>query len=205
MKIHGEVQQGSDEWLQLRCGKVTASELHNIMKLDGTLRTGEGPHKYLCAKAAEIYRGRPEFAKGSWTMDQGHFREAEAVPWFEMRYDVDVQRVGFIDADLPLFGCSPDGLIGDHSGLEVKCPEPTAHVRYLLADEVPSEYFLQVHASLLVSGRPQWRFLSYHRDFPKLVLTVERDEKLMSTMAESIATFTAKLTAAVETLHNMEP
>jgi len=121
-----------------------------------------------------------------------------------MRYEMEVQKVGFIDSDLTLFGCSPDGIIGDNDGLEVKCPEPTAHVGYLRDGGLPSQYFLQVHGALLTTGRPQWHFLSYHRDFPKLVVVVERDDRLMNRMMESLAEFTTELQEAVELLHGME-
>lgn len=204
MVIHDSVEQGTLEWQKLRCGKVTASELDNILKLDYSLRTGDGPHTYLCRKAAEIVRGQVEFGGGSWATEQGHVREESAVPWFELETDCEVQRVGFIEADGGMFGCSPDGLIGEDGGLEVKSPEPTAHVKYLLAGKVPNDYWLQVQGSLFATGRKWWTFVSYHRDLPKLVIRTERDEEAMQKIGESLATFTAKLNAAVAHLKSLQ-
>lgn len=201
--IH-DVIQGSPEWASLRCGMLTASELDSFIKLDGTLRTGDGPHSYLCRKAAEIIRGRVENSFGSWATEQGHVLEESAVPWFELEFDCEVRRVGFVEADANYFGCSPDGLIGDDEGLEIKSPQPTAHLKYLLGGKVPNDYWLQVQGSLLATGRKRWRFVSYSRDFPKLVLTVDRDEAFMATLGASIATFAAKLASAVAQIRAME-
>lgn len=196
--------QGSPEWVGLRCGMLTASELDSFVKLDGTLRDAAGAHTYLCRKAAEIIRGKVENSGGSWATDQGHVLEESAVPWYEMEFDCEVRRVGFVESDGPMFGCSPDGLIGEDDGLEIKSPQPTAHVKYLLGGKVPNDYWLQVQGSLLATGRKRWHFVSYSRDLPKMVLTVERDEEFMATLAESIATFAGKLTEAVARIRALD-
>lgn len=201
--IHNVIQ-GSPEWLGLRCGMLTASELDSFVKLDGTLRTGDGPHSYLCRKAAEIIRGRVENSGGSWATEQGNILEESAVPWFELEFEKEVRRVGFVESDGPMFGCSPDGLIGADEGLEIKSPQPTNHLKYLLGGKVPNDYWLQVQGCLLATGRKRWHFVSYSRDFAKLVLTVERDEEFMATLGKSIETFAAKLTAAVAQIRAME-
>ncbi len=168
------------------------------MKLDGTLRTGDGPHTYLCRKAAEIIRARVENSGGSWATEQGSILEERAVPWFELEFEKEVRRVGFVESDGPMFGCSPDGLIGDDEGLEIKSPQPTNHLKYLLGGKVPNDYWLQVQGSLLATGRKRWWFVSYSRDFAKLVIPVDRDEEFMATLGDSITTFAARLTEAVE-------
>ncbi len=79
--------------------------------------------------------------------------EAEAVAWYELQRDVTVQRVGFVLRDNEKVGASPDGLVGEDGGLELKCPLPKTQVARLLDGELPAEYRPQVHGALLVTGR----------------------------------------------------
>lgn len=175
-----ECQQGSDEWLQARLGIVTASELDSIISPLWKARTGEGVQTYLAKKIAERWSGRPLAAYHGGSMEQGSMREEEAVSWYELEHDVTIRRVGFILSDDGEMGCSPDGLLdGEGSvlaGIEIKCPEPHTHIRWLLDGRLPAEHRAQVYGSMLVTGLRRWRFLSYCRGFPPLLLTIDWDE-----------------------------
>lgn len=192
MKIH-EVDQGSLEWMQLRAGIPTASELDALLTPKWKIKTGAGPQTYLEKKLAEWWQGGPlPGFSGAFDMEQGQILETEARPWYALTYNVDIQRVGFITTDDGTAGCSPDGLING-SGLEIKCPQAHTHVGYLLAGVLPDEYAAQVHGSLFVTGLPAWRFVSYRRGFPPLVLEVERDEEICETISNALALFQEQL------------
>ena len=66
----------------------------------------------------------------------------------------------------PAVGASPDGLIGEHGGLECKVPSAPWHLLYLAGGVVPSKYRGQVQGSLWVTGRAWWDFMSYHPGLP---------------------------------------
>jgi len=132
--------------------------------------------------------------------EQGQMLEIDARRWYKFTYDELLLDAGFIVHDDGRCGCSPDALIGDYSGLEIKSPQPTNQVRYFLEGVVPKDYIVQVHFSMYVTGLKTWRFVSYARSYPKLVLTVERDEKICATIAEALAGFYAKMDAALERL-----
>jgi len=126
--------------------------------------------------------------------------------------------VGFVTSDDGKIGCSPDALVVSGGpgvvfepvkdtlvrGIEAKCPELHTHVKYLLDDEdgptVPKDYRAQVQGAMLVTGAPSWTFLSYARNFPMLVIEVERDEKAISVLREAIGEFNARLDEAYEKL-----
>ena len=97
--------------------------------------------------------------------------------------------MGLITDDAERVGCSPDGLIGEDGGIEIKCPEGPAQIRYLLAGELPPEYVAQVQGSLFVTGRKWWRFLSYRRKYPSMMLTIEPDAQFQLALAEAIQKF----------------
>lgn len=188
-KIH-PVTQGEAEWLQLRVGKVTASELSALVTPEFKIRTGEGPNTYLCEKLAEAWRGKPLPQFSSFATEQGQLLEDEARSWYAFTHDDHkVHNVGFIEHDDGRCGCSPDALLGEDGGLELKCCQPTNHVRYLLAGTLPKEYAAQVHMSLYVSGRAWWRFVSYRRGYPAFMLLVPRDEEIMAKIAAALVAF----------------
>lgn len=188
MKVHNCIQ-GSKEWLSLRAGVPTASEFHRLVSPTWKIRTGDGPTTFLCEKLVEAFTGAPLPQTGGFgAMEQGTILEGEALPWFELEYG-PLERVGFCTTDDGRIGCSPDALFGDDSGVEMKAPQAQTHVGYLMAGELPSDYSAQVHGAMLVTGRPTWRFVSYRRGFPPLVLVVRRDEKIQAVLREALNGF----------------
>lgn len=188
-------KQGTDDWLEARLGIPTASEFDNLVTPLWKVKAGEMVETYLAKKLAERWRGAPLASFSGGAMEQGSILESEAIPWYEFEYNVTVRRVGFVLSDCGKSGCSPDGLITDDMGLEVKCPEPHTHVKYLLDGELPKAYAAQVQGSMLVTGLPAWRFLSYCRGFPSLVLTVKADSEAQVALAEALDKFNARLDA----------
>ena len=202
MIIH-DVQQGCGEWLSLRAGIPTASEFHRLVSPTWKIRTGDGPTTFLCEKLAEAFTGAPLPQTGGFgALEQGTLLEEEGIPWFELEYG-PVQRVGFCTTDDKRIGCSPDALFGDDSGVEMKCPQAQTHVSYLLAGDLPSDYSAQVHGAMLVTGRPSWRFVSYRRGFPPLVLIVKRDEAIQKVLREALDAFLERFDAGLARLKGM--
>lgn len=200
MKIHTQAQ-GSLSWLELRAGKVTASEIGELITPQGKPRTGERPQKYLHLKLAEHMLGGPlPSIGGSFAMEQGSIREQDAIPWFEMETGLEVCKVGFIETDDGRAGCSPDGLIGDAIGIEVKCPQANTHVKYLLDWDLPDQYVMQVQFSMLVTGRKEWKFLSYCPGFKPLLLSVAYSTTAAQAIHDTLTAFYAEFDAAYEKL-----
>lgn len=193
MKIRRDFQQRSVEWMIARAGIPTASEFDNIFTSTFKLRDGEMIKTYACKKAAEkwIGGGLPGF--NTFDMDQGNILENEAIPWLEAALEKRIERIGLLTDDAGLMACSPDGLIDETQGVEVKCPAIHTHVRYLVSGILPQEYAAQVHGSLFISGFQSWRFFSHCRNFPPLMLVIERQQDIMEKIEEGMADFTALL------------
>ncbi len=200
-KIH-TCLQGSDEWLALRVGKVTASELDRIVDSKFEPRTGEMPKTFLYEKAAEAFRGQPLPGFSSWETEEGQAIEDEARRWFAAFTSHKVRTVGFVETDDGLFGASPDGLLDEDGGLELKAPQVTNQIRYFLEGRVPPAYLAQVHGCLYATGRPWWAFVSYRRHYPAFVIKVERDEEICAKIETAVRAFHVKLAAALAKLRN---
>jgi hypothetical protein len=192
MQIH-PAKQGSPEWLTARSGIVTASESHNLFTPEFKERTGEMRKSYLAVKLAERWIGGPLPGWTSVDMEIGRILEEECLPFFELTTGETIQRVGLVTRDDGRCGCSPDGLIGEESGIEAKCPRPETHVKYLISGTLPKDYAVQVHTSMFVTGRPSWYFMSYARHFPPFILQVKQDAGIATELARVIAEFNAEL------------
>ena len=196
MKIHRDIEQGGVDWSILRSGKVTASELDNLLTPKLAIRDGAMVNTYLHQKLAEKWIGGPlPSVQGVWDMEQGQILEEYARPAFTLETGIPVEKVGFIETDDGTLGCSPDGIIGTESGLEIKCPRMETHIGYLLAGKLPEAYAAQVHGSMFVTGFAQWYFCSFRRNFPPLIITVERDDEIQERIAEAVDGFRVKLAA----------
>lgn len=189
--------QGSGEWKKARLGIPTASTLSQLVTPEGKLRTGQGPETFLYRKLCERLLGYSNDDANSYDMEQGAVLEREARGWYAFERDADVSEVGFCLTDDGRVGASPDGLVGTDGGLEIKCFAPENSLRTLLSGEVPKDYVIQVQASLWVTGRAWWDFLSYSRQWPALVVRVEPDPKLQKAIGEAVEAFYAKFEPAL--------
>lgn len=198
-------KQGSTEWALARAGVVTASEVDALVTPLFEPRKGEGVKTYLYRKAAERVMGQPVDSGGTFAMDQGNVVEKIARPWYAFKYNVEVETVGFCLSDDGKTGCSPDGLIGKDSGLEIKCPQPPTHCKYLLEQRVPPDYLAQLHMSMYVTGRPMWVFVSYSPYLPPLVVHVLRDDAIQAKLRDALAAFIPQLDEAETRIRGMMP
>jgi len=199
-----DCKQQSPEWLAARLGKVTASEIDALVSPELKIRTGKGPQTYLYRKVAEKLLGYMPESATTFTMAQGTVIEAEAIPWYSFEHNVQVDRVGFCESDDGRIGFSPDGLIGEDGGIEVKSPQPAKAVEYLLENEVPVDYRLQVQFSLYVSGRKWWKFISYSRQLPALVIHVEPHAETFKAFDMALKIFHEKFDAKLAQVAKMK-
>ncbi len=200
MIAHREYAQNSLEWLAARAGIPTASEFDQLLNHKFEVRKGAMPQSYIAKKVAEAWSGSPSAGYMSIDMEAGHILEEEAKPWYALEYGQTIDNVAFVTTDDGRVGCSPDGLLGDDGGIEIKAPLAHTHTRYLLDGTLPADYAAQVHGSMYVTGRPWWKFLSYRRHFPPLLLTIERDEKIQAAIGEALELFLMQFSQAMKRL-----
>lgn len=196
MKIHRTLEQKSWDWFKARAGKVTGSELGNLITDKGAIRawTAAMPNSYLHRKLAEKWRGEPlQSFQGNQQTDQGNMFEEDARKYFASLLEADIQTVGGIESDDEKLWCSPDGIISETVGLEIKCPNADTHVGWLLdGQQVPEEHVLQCQFALFVTGWKTWQFLSYCVDLPHLAVPVEPDADIFATISEALGDFQAR-------------
>lgn len=157
MKVH-KMMQRSDEWFDIRRGKFTGSDFPTVANgKKATKKTLE------LKKAAEIITGTyAESTYRNFHMERGVELEDDARLAFELEIGAGIDEVGFIEMN-KYTGVSPDGLIGDYAGVELKCKDAHTHLKCLL--EGDRAYKWQIQGSLFVTGRNIWYFASYNPTF----------------------------------------
>jgi len=163
--IYREVEQGSDSWLEIRRGKVTASRVADVL---AKTKTGVSASRanYLIELALQRVTGVIEPSFMNDAMQWGKDNEQTARTAFEVAHNVFVDQVAFVDhPTIKDFGCSPDGVIGD-SLLELKCPYQSAVHWSYFKDGCPSKYYTQIQAQMSCTGAKSVWFVSYDGRMP---------------------------------------
>lgn len=152
-----EVEQGTAAWHSLRCGRVTASRVKDVM---GTKAKREG---YLMELVNERLDGLCAEHKVTDAMEWGLLYEGAARDAYRFKCECTVEHPGFYTCDdIPWFGASPDGTINGVKGLEIKCPfNGSNHLRYIEGGDVPKEYLDQVLSGMICTKMKAWDFVSY--------------------------------------------
>ena len=194
MIIHKELIQRSEDWLKLKCGKISASKVSAIMGARGIGKTGR---TYALELLAQRLVGEEEPQYVTDAMQTGIELEPVARDIYERHTHTTVVEVGGIEADGLWY--SPDGLIGDLGLLEIKCPQRKQHVNNLLSDEVDPQYIAQLQFGLMVTGRKFIDFVSFNPDFDNdhamKIITVARDKQYIRIMNDRIIEFNVLLDA----------
>ncbi len=144
MIIHKDVKQGSQEWKDLRLGKITGTHLKGVL--------AKNPRTLMKKILAERATGQPKDFFQSASMQRGTDTEPIARRAYEARTGHKVTEVGFIQhARFPFVGLSPDGIIYNPQQIvtratEFKCPDSETHIDYILDNVLPSEYESQALA-----------------------------------------------------------
>ena len=193
------VKQGSDLWKQVRQGHVTASNIADVMAKGKGESESITRHKYKMRLLAERIAIAPMFdSYSNPAMEWGIEQEQYACIAYEENKYVLVQRTGFwLHPTIKWLGVSPDRLVGDDGLIEVKCPNSTTHLDYLMTNKVPAEYVKQIQCQLWVTGRQWCDFVSYDSRLRKnnqlLIVRTERNEELIAEMEVEVKKFLAEI------------
>jgi putative phage-type endonuclease len=209
-----DCEQGTPEWMQARCGKPTASKIGDTFSF---LKRGDKKGAETAARAAykaaivsEILTGHTSDTYVSSYMEHGTEMEPLARVAYERKFDVMVETVGLvIHPAIERSAASPDGLVGDDGGIEIKCPQTATHLAYIFADELPAQYEPQVMWNLACTGRQWWDFVSFDPRLPRhqqlFVKRVYRDEMRFAEMELGVIQFLKEVDEMIARLNTLMP
>ena len=199
MKVYN-CEQGSEEWLKCRLGKLTGSVAHTIAT------SGKGLETLCLEKATEILTGIISDGYKNDAMQHGNDYEAEARSIYELETGNTVIQVGFCEVN-EFVGVSPDGLIGDDGLIEIKCPTDKTYTQYLIDGVIKPEYYSQMQMQMLITNRNWCDYVVYNPNFKKTIIIkrVKADKEHMEKIGAGLGYGMRKIKEIVEKANkNME-
>lgn len=177
MEIFTDIEQGSPEWLNMRLGLITCSEIKTIRS------NGAGAQTYINGLVYERITGESSkvFVGNEWT-ERGHELEPTARDLYQEKTGVFVEQVSFIkNLD---FGYSPDGLIMNNEfapipigAIEIKAKQPAEQIKILRSGEIPKDHTDQLDGGMLCAELDWIDFVSYCPNLPVFIKRVYRKDR----------------------------
>lgn len=194
LTIHEELDQGTPDWFNARRGLMTASELNLILTPKLKIADNEKTRSHCFELAAQRLN---DFTDPSWDGEnalRGWADEIRARDLYSEHF-AEVKEVGGMVRDFGDFKlwCSPDGLVGEDGGIEVKSRLQKHQTKTVFENAVPEEHMLQVQAFLLVSGRGWIDYLSYSGGTPLWRIRVEPDEAVHAAIIQACTAFEERI------------
>jgi len=191
------IEQGTDAWKMLRCGKVTASRVADII---AKTKSGYSASRdnYMAQLICERLTGTVAESFTNAAMQHGTETEPYARLAYEVNQNVLVDQVAFVPhPTIEMAGASPDGLVNTDGLLEIKAPQTATHIDTLLSESVPTKYFTQMQFQMACTGRKWCDFVSFDNRLPEelqlFVKRVPRDDVYIRLIEAEIVQFLAEL------------
>lgn len=203
---HPQVTQGTDEWLAMRCGLLTASEMKLIVTPTLKVASNEKERAHLYELLAQRVTRYVEPMYVSDDMLRGQEDEFYARQAYAEKH-APVEECGFITNDRWGFtvGYSPDGLVGPDGLIECKSRRQKYQVQTIIENvtggTIPADYLIQCQTGLLVSEREWLDFISYSGGLPMAVVRVWPDDAVQGAIIEAAAAFEARLQEKLAIYH----
>lgn len=202
------IEQGTPEWHTLRCGKVTASRVADIMRKTKS-GVSASRQRYLGELVAERLTGVPHQGFKSPDMEWGNANEDNARQFYAFMNDVELETIAFVPhPTIEFAGASPDRLVGNDGLLEIKAPAIHTHIETLLTGVIEPDYQKQMTWQLACTGRQWVDYCSYEPRLPEnlrmFTKRFERNEAEIKTMESEVERFLAEVEDTIHQLSRLE-
>lgn len=205
-----KIEQRTPEWFECRLGKVTASKINAVK---AKLKSG--------GESAERrnYRAQLVCERLTGTKQDGGFTNAamqwgtDAEPLARAAYEAHtgelVSEIGFIDHPTILMsGASPDGMVGDDGMLEIKCPNTSTHIDWILDGGVPSEHQGQMLWQMACAEKQWCDFVSFDPRMPQhlqlMIVRLHRDDDRIAEITQEVAKFLDEVEETINKLQTIQ-
>lgn len=196
-----QLDQGSEEWLTARRGKITGSRFKDARD---KLKGGQ-PSKACLGYAMDVARERiggsapSKFQNAA--MRTGTEQEPFARAMYEARTGHMVDEAGVYLSDDAVFGLSPDGLIDEDGVVEIKTMVSSDTLFTAVADGDVSAYMDQCLGYLWLLGRQWVDLILWCPDLNHMAIhRITRDEDAIEALEADLMSFSRLVTQYENTL-----
>lgn len=196
--------QRSPEWVAARLGSLGASCVHEVVARTKTGFAASRANR-MAALILERLTNQPQDTYVNAAMQHGIDTEPEARAFYAFTRDIDVREVGLVKhPKIRWTHASPDGLLGDDGGLEIKCPQAGEHLRFLMERTIADKYVIQCQWGMACTGRQWWDYCSYNGAFPDhlrgVIQRIPRDEPRIKELEAAVMAFLTETEQALAKL-----
>ncbi|EJF83606.1 lambda exonuclease family protein [Bartonella rattimassiliensis] len=200
------MEQRTAQWFQARLGKVTASNVYNVISKTAKGTPTSKYEDYKIKLITERLTGQTSPYYETEDMRWGIEHEEDALKEYAFIYDTEVTQCGFIQhPTIKMAGASPDGLIDKDGLIEIKCPRSTTHMRFFIDNEIKPEYHAQMQFQMACTERKWCDFISYDPRFTNQashlrmkVKRIYRDEKQIKEINQAVEAFLAEIEQEIQ-------
>ena len=202
-----EMEQYSDEWWNMRCGKPSGSNAKKLVSSTGAL--SKSMSDYSIELAGDKFAGKSlnSFEGNKWT-ERGTELEDDARVDYQMRTQQAVTQVGMVTDDLERWLVSPDGLVGENSMVEIKCLSPKVHIKALMyhdkTGKTPTDYVSQCQMQMMVAERDSCDLFLYSPDLPSIIIKQTPDPVFFEKLEKQLRTCIAERNIALKLLEKFD-
>ncbi|XP_028168468.1 uncharacterized protein LOC114358650 [Ostrinia furnacalis] len=144
------LQSSCSEWLELRRSLLTASNFGRVVKR----------RKASCSNLVKDILYKESLSHVN-SIKHGKENEKKALKQLALQENVQITPCGlFIDEDIQYLGASPDGLIGDDTIVEIKCPITAFNksVREAVENKKVSFYKINKRGEMVINQTHAWYY-----------------------------------------------
>ena len=203
------IEQGTPEWHQIRLGKVSASRMAELLAKTKTGAFAASRAKYMAQLLCERMTGEPTEFFTSQAMQRGVDVEPVARAAYEAENLTSVEQVAWVEhPTIPFSGCSPDGLVGEHGLIEIKCKEIHNHLDSILNDRIDPDHQTQMMWQMACTGRKWCDYVCFDDRAPEglqlFIKRLERNDELIQKMEDEVRTFLKDLESMIQKLNEIK-
>ncbi len=157
----------------------------------------------------ERMTGEPTEFFTSQAMQRGTEIEPVARAAYEAENFVSVEQIAWVEhPTIPMAGCSPDGFVGEHGLIEIKCKEIHNHLDSILNDRIDPDHQAQMMWQMCVTGRQWCDYVCFDDRAPEglqlFVKRLHRDEEKIKQMEDEVRTFLKDLESMIQKLNEIK-
>ena len=202
------MEQRTEEWLQARAGKVTASGFKHVLAKTRKGDATAARTTYLWQQVIERLTGHRAPVVETFAMRWGTEQEPAALQAYLDAHMVQVRSVAFVQHATLAVGCSPDGLVceggADDGLIEIKCPFNSANHLETWLSGMPEEHMAQIQGQMWLTGRQWCDFVSFDPRMPAdlqlYVQRIPRNPEFIASLEREIITFLGEVDDIVRKL-----
>lgn len=206
--IHNDLVQGSDAWLQARCGVITASVIGKLITPTLRVADNDTSRGVTLTLAAERITGHVEYVHPTFDMQRGTDDEPFARALYA-EHHAPVEEIGFVTLDGSdsddreyKIGYSPDGFVGDDGLIECKSRQPKGQLIAILSNTVPAANMAQIQCGMFVTGRTWCDYVSYSAGLPLFVKRVHAETDWFTAIEAAAVAFESNVTDTITRYEN---